>query len=187
MATASIVLPIYGLNQEHRCSKHKSSRYYELTWEHLTIPIEDAKNTLNTALPYPFYEVFSCIPIVSLDDASDYPYNDLYWDETQGIYLVRSLNVLVDAGVTTNCETILCEQPRLAIPLGGQIPSVKSYRTSGLQFYTTEGVLTQDRKTVFDRVHRAQVELQKMAEDKIGRPIVKSVQYVCAYHVFFLD
>lgn len=191
MATGSIVLPSYGLNQEHRCNEQKIPRYYKLTWQHLTIPIGDAKDTLIAALPYALCGVFSSIRIVSLYDALYCPYNGLYWDETQGIHLDRSLDVLVDAGETKNGATIPCGQPcgqpHLAIPLGGQIPRVESYRTSGLHVYTSEGVITRDRKTVFDRVYQEQVELQKIAEDKIGRPIVKCVQYVCVYRVFFFD
>jgi hypothetical protein len=186
MATRSIILPTHGPNQEHRCNKHKSPRYYELKWEHLTIPIKDAKDTLSTTLSYLFCGVFSCIPIVSLHHALDLPYTGLYWDETQGVYIDCSLDILVDAGVTTHCEAVYCEQPHLAVPLGDQIPSVKSFRSGGLQFFTEEGVLTQDRETVFDRVHRVQVELQNLAGGKIGLPVVKRIQYVCTHDVLFL-
>lgn len=77
MTTTSIVLPIHDLNQEHRCNKHKSPRYYRLKWEHLTIPIKDAKVALNTALLYLFYGVLSCVPITSLCDALDYKFDGL--------------------------------------------------------------------------------------------------------------
>jgi hypothetical protein len=186
MATGSIVLPTNGLNQEHRCKEHKSPRYYKLTWGHLTIAIKDAKYILNTALPYLFYGAFSSIPILSLSDALNCPYNDLYWDETQGVYFDRSLDVLVDVGVTTNC-TIPCGLPHLAIPLGDQVPSIESYRMSGLEFYTKDGDIIRDRKTVFNRVHQAQVELKILAEAETGHPVVKSIEYVRAYCVLFLE
>jgi hypothetical protein len=133
-------------------------------------------DTLKTALPDRFYGVCSCIPIVSLHDALDSPYNGLYWDEDQGVYLDCSLDILVDAGVTTRCAAVYCKPPHLAIPLGDQIPSVESFRTGRLEFFDVEGVLTQDRQTVFDRVHQAQVELKNLTGDKIGQPVVKWVQ-----------
>jgi hypothetical protein len=181
MAIASIVLPTNNLNQEHRCKKHKCPRYYKLKWIHLTIPLEVAKDVLNSALLDPFYAVFSSIPCYSLQDMMDCPYNGLDWDEVDGVYLERSLEVLVDTGVITHCAAYPCRQSHLTIPLGGQTPSVKSFRTSGLQFYDIEGVLVQDRGTVFDRVYREQAGLESLSGEKIGRPIVKSVKYVCAY------
>ncbi|KAH8698018.1 hypothetical protein GQ44DRAFT_788135, partial [Phaeosphaeriaceae sp. PMI808] len=178
MATANIALPTYNLNQEHHCNKHKHRpRYYRLKWEHLTISIKDAKDALNTALPYPFYAVFSCIVCRSLNDAMDCPYNGLYWDEVHGVYFDRSLDVLVDVGVTTRCAAAPCGRPHLAISLGGQIPSIESFRTSGLRFYNVEGAFIQDRRTVFDRVYREQIDLGNLAEDTIGQPIVKSVRF----------
>jgi hypothetical protein len=94
MATASIVLPIHDLDQEHRRNKHKSPRYYRPKWGHLTISIENAKDALTTAIPYLFYVVFLCIPIACLCDALGYEFDGLHWDETQGVYLDRLLEVL---------------------------------------------------------------------------------------------
>lgn len=81
-----------------------------------------------------------------------YPYNGLHLDEIEGIYFDRSLELLLDTGVTTHCAAVPCKQPHLAIPLGDEDPIVESFSTSGLQFHNEEGVLVQDRKTVFDRV-----------------------------------
>jgi hypothetical protein len=159
----------------------KSSRYYKLTWGHLTISTKDAKDIFNTALPYLFYGAFSSIPILSLPDALNCPYNGLYWDETQGVYFDRSIDVLVDAEVTTDCAMIACEQPHLAIPLGGQVP-----RMSGLKVYTEDGDIIRDRETVFNRVHQAQGELEILAEEETGHPVVRSIEYVCAYCVLVL-
>lgn len=175
MASPSIVLPTENLNQERRCNKHKGSRYCKLIWEHLTVPIEDAKDAVNTALPYPFYGGFICIAITSLDDAFHCPYNGLYWDETQGVFLDRSLEILVDTGVTKNCAAGSCGQPDLAIPLGGQNPRMETFRTSGWHFYNVNGIRIEDRDTVFNRVYDAQVDLDKVAEEKFGKPIVKKV------------
>jgi hypothetical protein len=152
MATSRIVLPTYGLNLEHRCNEQKSSRYYKLTWKHLTIPTEDVKDTLNNALSYNFHGVSSHIVMNSLHYAFACPYNGLYWDETQGFFLDCSLEILLDAGVTTNCATSPCGQAHLTIPLDGQIPSVESYQTSGLDILVIEGATTRDRRTVFDRL-----------------------------------
>jgi hypothetical protein len=33
----------------------------------------------------------------------------------------------MDAGVTTHCTAVSCGQPQIAIPLGGQTPSVDSF------------------------------------------------------------
>jgi hypothetical protein len=176
MATASIILPTENLNQEHRCNKHKEPRYYRLKWEHITVPTKNAKDALSTALPYSFYGGFGRIVIDSLDVAFNCPYYGLHWDEIQGVYLDRELEVLVDAGVTKDCVAAPRRQPDLAIPLGGQKPIVESFRTSGWQFCDENGVLIEDRETVFSRVHHAQVAIDNLAEDKFGKPLVKSVQ-----------
>jgi hypothetical protein len=86
----------------------------------------------------------------------------------------------MDAGVTTHCAAVSCGQAQTAIPLGGQTFSVDSFRTGGLHFYDTHGIRIQDRETVFDRVRRAQIDLEGFPVDNIGGPIVKTIQYVCA-------
>ncbi|EMD86703.1 hypothetical protein COCC4DRAFT_143757 [Bipolaris maydis ATCC 48331] len=178
MAATSIRLPTHGLYQEYRCRKHRYPRYYRLKWEHLTIPVKDVKDALTSRLQYSFYGVFASTVCLSLRDAVLIPFNGLCWDENQGVYLDRSLYIIVDTGVVENCTTASCQQPSLYLQLGDEWSTVESFRTSGLQFYSRYGNLLQDRETVFDRVYREQEGLKTLNGERIGEPVVKCVQYV---------
>lgn len=178
MAAATLRLPVHGPNQEHRCNKHKTPRYYELEWQYLGMPVEDVENAIVSGLQYNFYAAFVSQPILSLEAAGYYPYNGLAWDEEDGVYFDHSLYILVDTGVIKNCTTS-CQEIDLSIQLGDCYPSVKSFRAGGLRFYNTYSVPLEDKKTVFDRVYQRQKHIQSWKEEMLGSPVVKSVQYVC--------
>lgn len=92
--------------------------------------------------------------------------------------MVRSLDVLVDVGVMRNGQVASCEAPNFAILLDGRIPSDESFRSGVTRIYTQEDIPVDDRDTVFGRVFREQSDLERVAAEMFGQPLVKSVQYV---------
>lgn len=77
MAAASLMLPNHGLNQEHRCKKHKSPRYYRLERKHLAMLVKGVKNALASGLQYKFYGAFVCASFLFLEGAVFSLYNGL--------------------------------------------------------------------------------------------------------------
>ncbi|KAJ6284333.1 hypothetical protein J3E71DRAFT_171848 [Bipolaris maydis] len=178
MAAATLRLPIHGPNQEHRCNKHQTPRYYELKWRYLGMSVEGVENAIvGSGFQYNFYAAFLSQPILSLEAAGYYSYNGLAWDKDEEAYFEHSLYVLVDTGVIKNCTTSCQEIDLSTIQLGDCYPSVKSFRAGGLRFYNTYGVPLEDRKTVFDRVYQRQKQIQSWKGKMLGSPVVKCVQY----------
>jgi hypothetical protein len=66
MAAATSRLPTHGSNQEYHCNKHKTPRYYQLEWKHLTMPVEDVKTAITSGLQYDLYGVVAHEHILSL-------------------------------------------------------------------------------------------------------------------------
>lgn len=172
MATTSIVVPAHGSSQEHRCVRHKLPRYYQLEWEHHTTSIKDVIDVLNGALPHKHHAFSFVAPVYSSERAA-YPFQ-LYWDEAQGMWQHRTLIILVDVGVTTDCNGLSCTPFQFDISLDGKMPHIHGFRTSGDRFYDIEGILTEDWETSFSRVYRAQVEWEACATETFGQPIVRN-------------